>query len=449
MKKRLILTGCILIAAGVLTSCGWSWERPLDLLREAVGITEPETGQEDVPEEAPAETPAAAAPEAEDPGPEEGPGVKDSLFSFFDPSADESYQDVLPEGESLFRNEAVYYYYYGILSTEEQQVYDALIDITRDPTVDIYRKGVTVSVDPSGKQFSQWLSRAYQAMIFDHPELFWFRQDGGNFRYYYPSRPDRDGQYRVMFRLSGTYDAYEEEMTAFNAAAEAFLADIDRTQPAPVLALEIHDKLLDMVTYDTGLADVFLGDDQSYDYGYSAYGALVQNSRGVPHTAVCDGYSYAYEYLLQQVGVEVTRVGGNAGDTEAELMPHSWNLVRLDGEWYEVDPTWDDQEIDFDTSDPANQLLTEAVNDPVYWGRIRHHLFLLTTGEMRSFVPDDLYVYYTDHGYATFLGTSVHLREAAGGAPDPLDYLSCYAPVAEGTLYRYDPWTQGIIVSAE
>ena len=67
-----------------------------------------------------------------------------------------------------------------------------------------------------------------------------------------------------------------------------------------------------------------------YDYTYSYYSADGVLLRG---TGVCDSYSKAYVLLLQAAGVECGRVtGGN----------HAWNIVLLDGDWYQVDPTWDD-----------------------------------------------------------------------------------------------------------
>jgi len=54
-------------------------------------------------------------------------------------------------------------------------------------------------------------------------------------------------------------------------------------------------------------------------------------------TAVCDGYTKAMNLFLNAAGIESYRVVGigNGGG-------HAWNLVKIDGEWYHVDATWDD-----------------------------------------------------------------------------------------------------------
>ena len=64
---------------------------------------------------------------------------------------------------------------------------------------------------------------------------------------------------------------------------------------------------------------------------YRAYGALVNKD------AVCNGYAEAMYILLLCAGVEVEFVVGSTGDID-----HAWNLVKLDGEWYHLDSTWDD-----------------------------------------------------------------------------------------------------------
>lgn len=53
--------------------------------------------------------------------------------------------------------------------------------------------------------------------------------------------------------------------------------------------------------------------------------------------AVCEGFAKAYQLLLNYNGVESIYVTG-VGENEA----HAWNLVKLDGAWYGVDVTWDD-----------------------------------------------------------------------------------------------------------
>ena len=71
--------------------------------------------------------------------------------------------------------------------------------------------------------------------------------------------------------------------------------------------------------------------DESKEYAFRAYGCLVEG------VAVCNGYAEAMSLLLTCAGVENSIMTGSAS---GEL--HAWNLVKLDGQWYQVDVTWDD-----------------------------------------------------------------------------------------------------------
>ena len=69
-----------------------------------------------------------------------------------------------------------------------------------------------------------------------------------------------------------------------------------------------------------------------YDETFSYYGPEDALLRG---TAVCDGYSKAYNLLMEAAGIPVHRIS-------SDEINHAWNAVKLDGEWYQVDVTWDD-----------------------------------------------------------------------------------------------------------
>ncbi len=79
----------------------------------------------------------------------------------------------------------------------------------------------------------------------------------------------------------------------------------------------IHDYVVASVAYDTALE------------GRSAYAALAQGK------AVCQGYALLIHKMLETAGVESRIISGRAGGEN-----HAWNLVRLEGNWYHLDATW-------------------------------------------------------------------------------------------------------------
>jgi hypothetical protein len=69
---------------------------------------------------------------------------------------------------------------------------------------------------------------------------------------------------------------------------------------------------------------------------HTAYGALANGE------AVCEGYACAAKLLLNELGILCDIQFGvctNGGG-------HAWNLVELDGQWYQMDVTWNDGSAD-------------------------------------------------------------------------------------------------------
>lgn len=64
---------------------------------------------------------------------------------------------------------------------------------------------------------------------------------------------------------------------------------------------------------------------------HSAY-AVLQESKGV-----CQGYALLALKMLLELGVETQYVVG-----EVYTGGHAWNLVKVDGNWYHLDTTWND-----------------------------------------------------------------------------------------------------------
>jgi hypothetical protein len=65
---------------------------------------------------------------------------------------------------------------------------------------------------------------------------------------------------------------------------------------------------------------------------FQPYGALVEG------TAVCLGYATTFQLFMDLLGIECITVLGAAYRSTGD---HAWNMVKLNGEWYCVDVTWD------------------------------------------------------------------------------------------------------------
>lgn len=339
-----------------------------------------------------------------------------------------------PAEEAMPKADDTVHYCRTQLSAEEQLIYDALLEcaLCEDQTE---KSGeFTVTVDPSEDEFSTAFRRCYNALLFDHPELFWLSAGHSSFRYIYRKQLLKENSYTVSLQMQDPYPERDAQMKELETAADALLSEIDLSQPAPQVALQIHDKLIGLVSYDKGAAEI-----SDKDLAHTAYGALVRNSRGDANLAVCDGYSYAYEYLLQKAGIRSTIISGLAGESEDYAGPHTWNLVELGDEWYEVDVTWNDISADeaLYYEEEYSDIAGEALSNDWYTGRLTHFLFNVTTEEISAFSPGDYYRYSNDLGWVSFLGDSVHIRHTQEDSESTGDYMTPLAPVAEGTEFSY------------
>lgn len=218
-----------------------------------------------------------------------------------------------------------YCYYYNHMTKKQQGVYAAFMNASQDP-MDLT---VFHFADENGKGYtmtSQEVTDTYQGFLFDHPECWWM-----GLRYLFSRTKNEAGEYDNNFvtgiRLYQAYSSQEDWKTdtdAVEKAANGYMNHIDKEAPEAVIALELHDRLIDKVTYDN-TAD-------KYSISHNASGALVSGS------AVCDGYALAYKYLLRKAGINCTVIPGSV-----KTGKHAWTTVYLDGDWYETDPTWNDQ----------------------------------------------------------------------------------------------------------
>lgn len=81
----------------------------------------------------------------------------------------------------------------------------------------------------------------------------------------------------------------------------------------------------------------------NYIVRHTAYKLKSKESAYTPYSilfnreGVCEGYSLTVYLLLQAADVEVRYISGKAGGGL-----HAWNLVKLKGNWYHLDTTWND-----------------------------------------------------------------------------------------------------------
>ena len=344
-------------------------------------------------------------------------------------------------------NNAESYYVYDKLNKEEKNMYDAFYVLAQDPTTSDNYVSFQTGMDIQGEDFWEELFVAQISVVYDHPELWWLYPFSGctEISYYLGSEiGGNNGKTLIYANFTKTYNTFESDVKAFNQAVNSFLSKINLNADEEEIAQAIHDRLIELCTYDYDVLEQNLSDK-----AHTAFGAIVRNSRGTANFCVCDGYAQAYLYLLQQAGIEGVVVIGMAGDAGSDggAGAHAWSMVNLNGIWYEVDACWDDYtgfEDDianyYEPGSAGYQYEMELASDKDYMFRVYHCMYGLSTAEIENFQVSDDLVYTTRDGRYQFSIVGDSQRWRMDKDDDPANrgygwYDRCL-PTATNTLNR-------------
>ena len=172
-----------------------------------------------------------------------------------------------------------------------------------------------------------------------------------NFRFYVMDKTAGIAYLRVNFNISVSDDKYPSVDSIVRSAVAECNSKTDGSEYAK--ALWLHDWLLDQLEYDKTLK------------WSSAESALTRE------LGTCQSYESAYAKLLTAAGIENS-------ETRDTYDGHTWNAMKLDGQWYQTDCTWDDS------------------SDNWYSFDQRHLYFALTDELMAIAHPGHSKIYTTD-----------------------------------------------------
>ena len=144
---------------------------------------------------------------------------------------------------------------------------------------------------------------------FTHPEIFYVDK---TFSYH------TNSGYITELKPAYLYDAAQTQdlMAEYEAMIDAIVQGIPQGGDFERL-LYLHDYFVQNYAYDSTLTI------------RDAYTFFKQK------TGVCQAYMLALIAVTEEIGIESLPV-------TSSRMNHAWNLVKLDGEWYHMDITWDD-----------------------------------------------------------------------------------------------------------
>ena len=173
-----------------------------------------------------------------------------------------------------------------------------------------------------------------------------------NFRFYVMDKAANLYYLRLNFNISVSDDKYPSVDSIVRSAVAECNSKTDGSEYAK--ALWLHDWLLDQLEYDKTLK------------WSSAESALTRE------LGTCQSYESAYAKLLTAAGIENS-------ETRDTYDGHTWNAMKLDGQWYQTDCTWDDSSDNWYSFDQRR----------LYFGLTDELMAIAHPGHSKIYTTDD------------------------------------------------------------
>ena len=173
-----------------------------------------------------------------------------------------------------------------------------------------------------------------------------------NFRFYVMDKAANLYYLRLNFNISVSDDKYPSVDSIVKSAVAECNSKTDGSEYAK--ALWLHDWLLDQLEYDKTLK------------WSSAESALTRE------LGTCQSYESAYAKLLTAAGIENS-------ETRDTYDGHTWNAMKLDGQWYQTDCTWDDSSDNWYSFDQRR----------LYFGLTDELMAIAHPGHSKIYTTDD------------------------------------------------------------
>ncbi len=273
-------------------------------------------------------------------------------------------------------------YYYQAYPPHKREIYRELYEGFR-----LRQDQIAIHVDPHAITIEE-IAEIAISVYNDTPSFYYldvsqYAYLQTSFGYYYSQK------YLYSAQDIASYDAYfEQGWRRFSAAHfRPSMSEYEKEKA-------IHDYLVSTVTYD----DAALVNPNSTREAFNIIGALIKKK------AVCHGIACAFKYICDCSQIKSFVVMGetvpNEGDTG-----HAWNIVKIDGDSYHVDVTWDIKKKGdisfcydyFNLSDPLIRFdhtwqsdLYPVCNADRHNYYYKHALYVRSTAELTAFVEREL-----------------------------------------------------------
>ena len=182
---------------------------------------------------------------------------------------------------------------------------------------------ITVAVEENTLRTSE-LDAILCSLYYDHPEFYWLDSFGYTYSsdYIVSVTPFCSNEYRLGATRTTLNTKMDTEIQRYLRLVNGVSSDYKKE-------LIIHDEIINQVQYSLDNS----GKPSEEKWAHSIVGVFDTSYKKV----VCEGYAKAFQLLMNACGIECIYIPGTVNGTG-----HAWNKVKLDGQWYNVDVTWDD-----------------------------------------------------------------------------------------------------------
>ncbi len=210
---------------------------------------------------------------------------------------------------------------YDYLSSKEKFCYEKLLATMKRYALTVKLEGVDVNT----------IQKAMKAVLCDHPEIFWL-SGSTTYTTTLVNRVVKDITVEMELARGLRLVELPSMVQRLEHAVDAIVKQAGKYSSTYGIVRTVHDCIIDTTDYV-----------EVKDLCYTAYGCLINRK------AVCSGYAKAFMLIMRRLGFAC---GYASGWGRTSGVSHAWNYIRLEGQFYFIDVTWDDPRVD--TSVPAH-----------------------------------------------------------------------------------------------
>lgn len=189
-------------------------------------------------------------------------------------------------------------------------MYDAIVSAS-----DAYSSSISLP-SPSS---NDTVTKVLNFFFLDHPENFWWGRS-------YTLHTSGGRVVRLTMKMLYSESEIKQMQKEIDSAVDAIFKKIPKKASDFDVEKIFHDSLINGAEYV-----IPSNDPHGETMSYTLYGVLVEKK------GVCESYSEAFQYLCNKAGIPCFGITGTASGGG-----HKWNGVKINGNWYLMDVTWDD-----------------------------------------------------------------------------------------------------------